>query len=373
MPVSLLNNLVCKLPLGLAIVSLLTLAGCTSQPRIFEEDRFSRQLVFTVPRQDRSDAMAMTMGFTRSGFITDQNLLRNRIKSILKFHRLKKRSQFTIENLDLEAVVAEIPKKASLEETINSVAKDKRIESVQSIRSYELLTYNDPYFALQTTVQGDLIEHIHGIATGKSVRVGIVDTGVDRLHPELKRNIVYSRNFVDHDQSSFDHDEHGTAIAGVIGSAANNDLGIVGVAPDVKLLVFKACEQNLGTRRTSCDSVSIIKALNDVLRVQPDILNLSLAGPSDRIIERLLRSAAKEGVILVAAVNEAQGSALSFPANMPEVIAVSTTLDLEEAANGVLLAPWYRHADNCTWCNLRVQVWQLYGFCVRCRYCSVDD
>jgi subtilisin family serine protease len=150
---------------------------------------------------------------------------------------------------------------------------------------------------------------------------------------------VYSRNLVDHDQASFDGDEHGTAVAGVIASAANNDLGIVGVAPDVQLMVFKACHQEKASRRTSCDSVSIIKALGDVLVQQPDILNLSLSGPRDGIIERLLREVYRKNIVLVGAVDESGGLAESFPANMEEVIAVGTVINLRDEFTTVLLAP----------------------------------
>ncbi|MDA0273049.1 MAG: S8 family serine peptidase, partial [Proteobacteria bacterium] len=198
---------------------------------------------------------------------------------------------------------------------------------MQSVKLYTLMSYNDPYFALQNTVNGDRIDSIHEISTGKNVVVGLVDTGVDRWHPELIDKIVYTRNLVEDDQASFDGDEHGTAVAGVIASAANNDLGIVGVAPDVQLMVFKACRQEKKSRRTSCDSLSIIKALGDVLVQQPDILNLSLSGPRDGLIERLLREAYRSGIVLLGAVDESSGLAESFPANMEEVIAVGTVIN----------------------------------------------
>ncbi|MBT4162610.1 MAG: S8 family serine peptidase, partial [Gammaproteobacteria bacterium] len=221
---------------------------------------------------------------------------------------------------------------------IRALDADSRVESVQSIRRFKLLSYNDPYFSLQNTVNGDRIEHIHEITTGKNVVVGLIDTGVDRRHPELADSIVYTNNFVAHDQVSFDLDEHGTAVAGVIGSAANNDLGIVGVAPDIRLMVFKACHQEPASRRTSCDSVSIIKALNDVLQQQPDILNLSLSGPRDEIIEKLLKSASSSGMVLVAAVDETQPFDRSFPASMEEVIAVGTSFR-QDLTGEMVLAP----------------------------------
>lgn len=262
------------------------ISSCATPTRLVQDDVYSRTLLFTVPASSQYAILASTF----SGFPARERSIDTVISGILSKHRLRKLKQFSIPELKVEAVVAEIKPKHELEDVIRALSKDDRVESVQNVLPYKLLTYNDPYFALQNTVTGDRIEHIHEITTGKNVVVGIVDTGVDRWHPELADNIIYTSDFVGDDQAAFDFDEHGTAVAGVIGSAANNDLGIVGVAPDVKLMVFKACRQAMPSRRTSCDSVSIIQALNDVLARRPDILNLSLAGPKDPIIERLLQT-----------------------------------------------------------------------------------
>ena len=314
-----------------------SLAGCTSQTQLVEEDIYSTNLLFTVPAQ--SHYRLMNTGFSPVGQENSPGDVQQVIEAVLRFHHLTRVSQFTIQTLGVEAVVAKIAPRQQLAEVLQAVAADDRVQSVQSVRPYKLLAYNDPYYGLQSTVNGDRIEHIHESTTGKNVTVGIVDTGVDRLHPELAGRIVYTRNLVAHDQASFDLDEHGTAVAGVIGSAANNDLGIVGVAPDVKLMVFKACHQELLSRRTSCDSVSIIKAISDALDKHPDILNLSLSGPRDPLIEQLLQEASARGMVLVVAIDESRGKRGSFPAAMPEVIAVGTSLSRFREGDDVLLAP----------------------------------
>jgi len=320
---------------GLLLLAIAWLAGCAAPTRLVQQDIYTTKVLFTVSVRAEYSALASGFGGSADSYTAPAEQL---IGEIIEAHDLEKISQFPIKSMAVEAVVARIREGASLEEVIAALAQDGRVESVQSIRPYKLLTYNDPYFALQNTVSGDRIEAIHRISTGKNVSVGIVDTGVDRWHPELNRNIVYSENHVAHDQGAFDLDEHGTAVAGVIGSAANNDLGIVGVAPDVSLMVFKACHQEIASRRTACDSASIIKALTDVLAQQPDILNLSLAGPHDPIIERLLKIASRSGMVLVAAVDESRPFEASFPARMEEVIAVGTTLS-EAGHAGVILAP----------------------------------
>ncbi|MBD3648846.1 MAG: S8 family serine peptidase [Pseudomonadales bacterium] len=298
------------------IASLLLLGGCANlQWSPSDEERFARQLVFTISN-DRDEPQSEPFAGAESE--EDSASL---ISKILRFHGLKKIAQWSVKTLGLEAIVAEVRGQKSVDEVVSALRSDGRVQSVQPVVTYKVLTYNDPYFDLQNSVNHEDIERVHGLATGKGVVVGVVDTGVDREHPELAGRLVYSRNFVDHD-GRFDSDEHGTAVAGVISAEANNKVGIVGVAPDTRLMVFKACWQDV--RGASCDSISLMKALMDVLERRPDILNLSLSGPEDPLIRQLLAAAHRNGMILIGAVDPQQG--MSFPASMDEVIAVSSSL-----------------------------------------------
>ena len=311
----------------LAILLLILLAaGCTSVEKRPVEEQLSQQVVFTIAIETADVASFVT---SYSGVSLSEQALKQQkcliiMEDVLRMHRLKKIAHWSIKPLGVEAVVAEFPSKISRDAVIVSLREDDRVESVESVKTYRLLTYNDPYFQLQNSVKSDDIENIHRMATGKGIVIGVVDTGIDRQHPELVDRIIYSRNFVAHDQGRFDQDEHGTSVAGVIGSAANNELGIVGVAPDVKIMSFKACWEDRLTHSARCDSVSLMKALADVIDQQPDIVNMSLAGSRDVLIQRLLKIANDRGIVLVAAVDPRSKS--SFPASMPEVIAVGTPL-----------------------------------------------
>lgn len=313
----------------LAVLVLTMLAAaCTSLDDRPMEERFSQQVVFTISNDQAAVSTLLTSYSHAPSGNLEEVLIHQKsqaiIKAVLVFHRLKKVAQWSIKSLGVEAVVAEFNGKKTRDEVISSLLDDDRIDSVESVKTYRLLTYNDPYFELQNSVNSEDIENIHRMATGKNVVVGVVDTGIDRQHPELMDRIIYSRNFVSHDQGRFDHDEHGTTVAGVIASAANNELGIVGVAPDVKLMAFKACWEDRLTHLARCDSVSLMKALENVITMQPDIVNLSLAGDEDLLIRRLLKAASDRGIVLVAAIDPRSES--SFPASMPEVIAVGTPL-----------------------------------------------
>ena len=195
--------------------------------------------------------------------------------------------------------------------------------------------YNDPYFSLQYGKYAPRIEQLHQRVTGRGVRVAIVDTGADRTHPDLNGHISISHNFahtgnVELDKElgvdkQFDSDIHGTAVAGIIVAAANNQIGIVGLAPDAEVLMLKACWQLKADEIAArCNSFTLAKALSFAIEQHVDVINLSLAGPADPLLEQLLKIALGRGILIVAA-RDPLGQ---FPADMPGVIAVDAAAGL---------------------------------------------
>ena len=281
------------------------------------DESFTHQVLFAVTETEAQEINLRPEGEPKA-------LVRN----IIKFHDLKTIAQWSVKAFGLEAIVAEFKTDRPIEEVLQALEQDQRVESVQRVNTYELLVHKNPYFHLQNTIPGSDLISVHDATTGKNVTVGIVDTGVDREHPELKDRIVYADNFVGHDQAEFDTDEHSTSVAGFIAAAANNNLGMVGVTPEAELMVFKACSQNDVTRRASCDSFSLMKALVDALKRQPDVLNLSFAGASDPLLTRLIQALMDKGVIIVEAVDHRNASTV-FSASTPGVIAVCSAFQFD--------------------------------------------
>ena len=103
------------------------------------------------------------------------------------------------------------------------------------------------------------------------MRVAIIDTGIDFNHPDLAGQIVARRNFVDSDDAAFRLDRHGTAVAGVIAALADNHLGIVGIAPDSRLIALKACWQARATlAAATCNSFTLAQALQSAIDLRAD-------------------------------------------------------------------------------------------------------
>ena len=93
------------------------------------------------------------------------------------------------------------------------------------------------------------VAEAHSFSRGAGIRVAIIDTGVDTRHPDLAGRTQLTRNYIDSDDVEFRNDRHGTQVAGLIAASANNGIGIVGVAPDVRLLAYKACWQASASER----------------------------------------------------------------------------------------------------------------------------
>jgi subtilisin family serine protease len=232
---------------------------------------------------------------------------------------------FPLTSLGIQCIVYQIPVDRPVEDIMLHLAQDPRVESVQPNYLFEGLSvaYNDPYAPLQHGARAIRADQAHQTATGKGVHIAVIDTGVDTEHPDLQGRIVKTANFVEGGEHTFAQDTHGTAVAGVIAARANNAIGIFGVAPEASLIAVKACwQQAPGARAATCSSWTLAKAVDFVILEGVQVLNMSLAGPPDPLLARLITTAVQRGVIVVAAVLENGKEAPGFPAVLETVIAV---------------------------------------------------
>lgn len=247
---------------------------------------------------------------------------RQTLTGIARDYGFKQINGWPIEILHVYCAVMELPDGADIAAHLAQLQRDSRIKLAQRMQIFRAHgSYNDPYFALQYGDHAAQIERWHERATGRDVRIAVIDTGVDREHPDLRQRLQLTRNFVDDDRR-FDSDIHGTAVAGIIAATANNAVGIVGIAPNVALLALKACWQpHMQSIAAYCNSFSLAKALSFAIEQRVDIINLSLGGPDDPLLTQLLQAALARKMLIVAAQNQRD----DFPADMPGVIAVTET------------------------------------------------
>lgn len=216
-----------------------------------------------------------------------------------------------------QCVIFEVLRGRSVADVVRRLSSDPRIRLAQAVQSFETQAYNDPYAHLQVNSQVLRLDQAHRWATGKGVRVAVVDTGVDFDHPDLRGRVTKAQNFVSQGERTFTTDVHGTVVAGLIAAVANNDVGIVGVSPGAEIYALKACWHLPNRRGALCNSYTLAKAVDFAINQGAQVLNFSLAGPRDPLLGRLIGSALSRGIVVVAADG---GPSLDFPATHQGVI-----------------------------------------------------
>jgi subtilisin family serine protease len=200
------------------------------------------------------------------------------------------------------------------------------------------VAHNDPLFPFQPAARVWRLSDLHEISTGRSVRVAVIDSMVDLAHPDLVGQVLVSENFASGRPETAE--QHGTGVAGIIAARADNGVGIAGVAPRARLLALRACWQQQGrlaeAPSTVCDSLSLAKALSFAIDHNAQVINLSLSGPSDLLLSKLIDVALARGAVVVGAYDPALAGG-GFPASHAGVVAVSD--EPQPGASGVFLAP----------------------------------
>jgi subtilisin family serine protease len=240
-----------------------------------------------------------------------------------KSNKLLPSGEFPLPSIGVDCLVYKVPEHQHTDDVIKRLNADPRVMLAQENQVFEGIQSgeNDPLAAIGYGPQLIHADAAHRIATGKGIRVAVVDTGAEKEHPDLKGRLQLTANFVDGGDISFNKDRHGTAIAGVIGARANDGIGIYGIAPDAEVSVLKACWYPETGAKALCSSWSLAKAIDAAISKGAQVINLSLAGPSDKLLGKLLEAAHKKGVNIVAATleNKAQPG---FPAELPLAIPV---------------------------------------------------
>ncbi|HZY37637.1 MAG TPA: S8 family serine peptidase [Mucilaginibacter sp.] len=111
---------------------------------------------------------------------------------------------------------------------------------------------------------------------GNGIKIAVLDTGVEKTHLDLAKNLVYSKDFTNEPGANLDIVGHGTEMASLIAASPFTDgMGVMGVAPDATLYSAKVVyDQN-----NPDDFLSVQNGLDDVLNNQVDIVNMSIGHP----------------------------------------------------------------------------------------------
>ena len=217
---------------------------------------------------------------------------------------------------DLGMLIAIIP-----QSEIRHLVHDPSIEFIESDSQFEItaestsIEYGDSWGAKDIGT-----EPVHSLNhTGKGIKIGLLDTGIDYTHPELATNYKGGYDFVNNDNSPMDDNGHGTHVAGII-AAAKDGKGVVGIAPDAEIYALKVSDEN-GEGSFS----GLVKGISWSVEHDMDIVSMSLTGEGgSKALKKAIEIAYNEhNITLVAAVGNGKGDVL-YPAAYKEVIGVGS-------------------------------------------------
>ena len=234
--------------------------------------------------------------------------------------------------LDLDNVVYDVDEYEA--PIVVAALDDDQIEAVRGAEDVATVEEDGPMFALGRLViegQPSVLEETvpAGIAAikapaawdasrGKAMKVAVLDTGIDPVHPDLVANLRMGMSFVSSETSTDDFNGHGTHVAGTI-AAAHDQIGVVGVAPAAALYPVKVLDRN-GRGQWS----NLIAGIDWCINSQDiRVLNMSLGGPAaPAALEQMCALAWERGRLLVAAAGN-DGGPVGYPAKWESVVAVS--------------------------------------------------
>ncbi|MEU4510854.1 S8 family serine peptidase [Nonomuraea wenchangensis] len=178
---------------------------------------------------------------------------------------------------------------------------------------------------------------------GAGVKVAVLDTGIDRTHPDLAGKVVAEADFSG-SQDATDRHGHGTHVASTIaGSGAAGGGAHKGVAPGASLLVAKVCDD-----RGDCLNSSVIAGMEWAAEQGADVVNLSLGGeapldypdPQSQAVDELTEESGT--LFVIAAGNNGQDESIGSPGVARAALTVAATDNADRLASFSSRGPiWY--------------------------------
>lgn len=175
------------------------------------------------------------------------------------------------------------------------------------------------------------------VSTGRKIKLAVIDSGIDRTHPDLAAVYKGGKDFADGDDDPTDDQGHGTHVAGTI-AAINNGVGVIGVAPEVELYALRTLK-NDGNGGATGTTASVIAAVDWAIENKMNIISLSLGSGKSSVLEQeAFQRAERAGVLAIAASGNAFGDPgiaetdISYPAAYDSVIAVGAIDEAQKIA-----------------------------------------
>ena len=167
------------------------------------------------------------------------------------------------------------------------------------------------------------------VTRGKGVTIAIVDSGIQRDHPDLRDKLVPGYDFADDDNDPTDPDNgHGTHVAGIAAASTDNGIGIAGIAPDAKIMPIRVAFGRLDATQYY---LQLERAVQFAVQNGAKVINMSLGG-SDGItpagldtVSRACADAFNSGSLCtVAAGNDGRGKPSGYTEDFAGIVVAAS-------------------------------------------------
>ena len=307
-------------------------------PRVFGCARVGRPLVLPVisqsaPIRPSATAAAATdqssAGSVQPDFAPDEVLVtvnRTTLDSVddavAQSFGLEIVGRWIIDHIDARLVRYRIPDGRAVPQVVAAMQGDPRVVAPQPNYYYRPQAGEAKHLSadLQYALTKVDIASAHKLAHGRGARIAIIDSAIDGSHPDLEGAVEAAFDAVV--EKAAPPDDHGTAIAGIIRARGQ----LRGIAPEARLLSVSVYETTGAKGAIAATTSNLLRGVDWALARRARVINMSLAGPHDALLERSIDAAYRERAIIVAAAGNAGAKAPpAYPAAYGQVIAVTAT------------------------------------------------
>ncbi|MDE2110028.1 MAG: S8 family serine peptidase [Alphaproteobacteria bacterium] len=213
----------------------------------------------------------------------------------------------TLSSLGLTAVVLSVPNGMNTSDALAALKK------ADPQGTYDYNHIYDPSGAMTPHIGGGVAMPVVHVS---AIRIGMIDGGVVQQHPAFSDATIIAKDIAGEHHAP--PTAHGTAVASLL---VGDDGDFHGYLPGATLYVADA----FGGEATGGSVIDLVRALNWLAGQRVAVVNASLAGPPNALLQAGVRAFLAGGHVLVAAVgNNGPAAPLAYPASYPGVIAVTS-------------------------------------------------
>ncbi len=295
--------------------------------------------------------------FSDSKLATSQNTVASQQNNVLLqasqqniSYKVNYRYNTVLNGVEMTLPANQIPALAKLP-GVKSIYKNETYTTLPAPQTNTTAT-GATYDAVPLSILGVQTAWAKGL-TGKGVRIGVLDSGIDYDHPDLKGAYKGGYDSVDHDRDPYENPPvsaaddvygtgyagswHGTHVSGTIaGRAANTTSDVVqkGVAYGADLYVYRVMRRDPETNADTGDTATIIDGIEHAVKDHMDIINMSIGTDEDKDINAPETIAVNNAVLSGTTVVIANGNAaapgsyyysMGEPATSPLAISVGAS------------------------------------------------